>query len=73
MAATEEIQVCKYNTCNLQEDPCLSCLIDYIKEAIHERVNEHEGEMTMEEFKDIVCDVVCDELRMLSDVPLTDS
>jgi hypothetical protein len=60
---TEQPEMCKYNKCDLQHDPCLLCLKDYIKDDIYERIaDEHEGEITKEEFNEMVGDIVHEEI-----------
>jgi len=63
MPVQPEYELCKYGVCDLQDEPCIKCLGDYIQKEIYKRIKEdHEGEITEDEFNDICVDIKYEEL-----------
>ena len=61
MPVQPEYEMC--DVCDLQSEPCVKCLGDYIQKEIYKRVKEdHEGEITEDEFLEICADIKHEEL-----------
>lgn len=57
MPESESDYQCKYQKCDLRNEPCLQCVVDYIKVELYKRIqNDNEGELSRDEFIVIIFD-----------------